>query len=280
MYLCKQQLKCSFPSSVVPSETVTTPRSSARCAKWKRSVRVTPRFAPHLEALELKARYGRLTGAGLPSRRGRCYPRGPCTGMTTRVLVVDDSPTIRKVVSAVLERHGFESTQAADGQEALEALGRSSAPGAADGASARPIDLVLVDFVMPRMNGFQLCRAMRQKEELRGIPVVLMSAKSDQIREHFVQQTGAIGSAPSRSPSTPGRSSPSSKTRVVVPRIGARIEWPSPFRRRRIPPIRSVRRGRTAEQAASHSSATSRSFPSARSCSPFGFRAQDAASSS
>ncbi|MCL2447447.1 MAG: DUF4388 domain-containing protein, partial [Polyangiaceae bacterium] len=48
------------------------------------------------------------------------------------------------------------------------------------------------DFVMPNMNGFQLCRAMRQSEGLRGTPVVLMSAKSDRIRDHFVQQTGAI----------------------------------------------------------------------------------------
>jgi hypothetical protein len=45
---------------------------------------------------------------------------------------------------------------------------------------------------MPRMNGFQLCRALRQDERLRATPVVLMSAKSDRIREHFVQQTGAI----------------------------------------------------------------------------------------
>ena len=40
--------------------------------------------------------------------------------MSTRVLVVDDSPTIRKVVSSVLERHGFEAVEAADGQAALE----------------------------------------------------------------------------------------------------------------------------------------------------------------
>jgi DNA-binding response OmpR family regulator len=112
--------------------------------------------------------------------------------MTTRVLVVDDSPTIRRVVSSVLERHGFEAHQAADGQEALERLEQRVPPAADPTAPAEPIDLVLVDFVMPRMNGFQLCRAMRRNQALRQTPVVLMSAKSDRIRDHFVQQTGAI----------------------------------------------------------------------------------------
>ncbi len=114
--------------------------------------------------------------------------------MTTRVLVVDDSATIRKVVSSVLERHGFEAVHAADGQAALEKLlhaARSAADGA-EGDEAEKIDVVLVDFVMPRMNGFQLCRAIRHDELLRDTPVVLMSAKSDRIRDHFVQQTGAI----------------------------------------------------------------------------------------
>lgn len=110
--------------------------------------------------------------------------------MPTRVLVVDDSPTIRRVVSAVLERHGFEVVQAVDGQDALEHLHQSRRE--AESGDVRPIDLVLVDFVMPRMNGFQLCRAIRGREELRAMPVVLMSAKSDRIRDHFVQQTGAI----------------------------------------------------------------------------------------
>jgi DNA-binding response OmpR family regulator len=111
--------------------------------------------------------------------------------MPTRVLVVDDSPTIRKVVSAVLERHGFLATQAADGQTALEKLAES-ASGGGDLNGAGKIDLVLVDFVMPRMNGFQFCRAVRENERLRSTPVVLMSAKSDRIRDHFVKQTGAI----------------------------------------------------------------------------------------
>jgi DNA-binding response OmpR family regulator len=104
--------------------------------------------------------------------------------MAPRVLVVDDSPTIRKVVSAVLQRHGYDPIVAVDGQAALELLH--------DSANAAAIDLVLVDFVMPRMNGFQLCRALRRDPQLRTTPIVLMSAKSDRIREHFVQQTGAI----------------------------------------------------------------------------------------
>lgn len=102
--------------------------------------------------------------------------------MATRILVVDDSPTIRAVVSTILERHGYEPTLAIDGQDALEAL--ESGEVAAD--------LVLVDFVMPRMNGYQLCRALRQREALAHLPVVLMSAKADRIREQFVQQTGAL----------------------------------------------------------------------------------------
>jgi DNA-binding response OmpR family regulator len=107
--------------------------------------------------------------------------------MTTRVLVVDDSPTIRKVVTTLLERHGFEALQAVDGQAALETLVRTR-----DAQDSEKIDVVLVDFVMPRMNGFQLCRAIRHDVKLRATPVVLMSAKSDRIRDHFVQQTGAI----------------------------------------------------------------------------------------
>jgi CheY-like chemotaxis protein len=97
-----------------------------------------------------------------------------------RVLVVDDSATIRKVVSGVLSRAGFEVGHAADGAQALSVLKKEK------------WNLALVDFVMPKLNGFELCKKIREDSELRELPVVLMSAKADKIREHFLRQTGAL----------------------------------------------------------------------------------------
>jgi len=100
--------------------------------------------------------------------------------MSARILVVDDSPTIRKVVSSILVAREYEALVAEDGQAALELLGTEK------------VDLVLLDFVMPRMNGYQFCRELRANPELKNLPIVLMSAKGDKIREQFVEQTGAI----------------------------------------------------------------------------------------
>jgi DNA-binding response OmpR family regulator len=100
--------------------------------------------------------------------------------MSARILVVDDSTTIRKVVATILSTRSFEPVLAADGQEALDLL------------ESEHIDLVLLDFVMPRMNGYQFCRELRAHPVHKALPVVLMSAKGDKIRGQFVQQTGAI----------------------------------------------------------------------------------------
>jgi DNA-binding response OmpR family regulator len=102
--------------------------------------------------------------------------------MATRILVVDDSPTIRRVVCSILERQGYDAAQATDGEDALEVLVSGEVKA----------DLLLVDFVMPRLNGYQLCRELRARPDLAAMPVVLMSAKGDRIREQFVSQTGAL----------------------------------------------------------------------------------------
>jgi DNA-binding response OmpR family regulator len=96
------------------------------------------------------------------------------------VLVIDDSPTILKVVQLVLSKAGFHINTAADGEQ-----------GVASAREQRP-DLILLDFVMPRMNGYQVCRALAADAELRDIPVVLMSAKGDQVGERFVKVMGIV----------------------------------------------------------------------------------------
>lgn len=97
-----------------------------------------------------------------------------------RVLVIDDSPTITKVVQLVLTKAGYEVQTAPDGEAGLAAV-----------RAVRP-DLILLDFVMPRMNGYQFCRELTADAKLRDIPVILMSAKGDQVGERFVKVMGIV----------------------------------------------------------------------------------------
>jgi len=83
-----------------------------------------------------------------------------------RVLVVDDSLTMRKVTSRILERHGLEVETARDGMEALDSM-RERAPA-----------LVLLDIEMPRMDGYELAAAMRENARLREVPVVMITSRS------------------------------------------------------------------------------------------------------
>src|SRR6185312_10119735 len=96
------------------------------------------------------------------------------------VLVIDDSPTITKVVQLVLTKAGYRVQTAADGEQGLQAV-----------RAQRP-DLILLDFVMPRMNGYQFCRELTADAKLRDIPVILMSAKGDQVGERFVKVMGIV----------------------------------------------------------------------------------------
>ena len=97
-----------------------------------------------------------------------------------RVLVIDDSPTITKVVQLVLTKAGYQVHTAPDGEAGLAA------------ARAERPDLILLDFVMPRMNGYQFCRELNADAKLRDLPVILMSAKGDQVGERFVKVMGIV----------------------------------------------------------------------------------------
>ncbi|PPT91513.1 Hpt domain-containing protein [Xanthomonas theicola] len=83
-----------------------------------------------------------------------------------RVMVVDDSLTMRKVTARVLERHNFDVITARDGVEALERL------------DERVPDLMLLDIEMPRMDGYELATAMRADPRYKAIPIVMITSRS------------------------------------------------------------------------------------------------------
>ncbi|MEM9596135.1 MAG: response regulator [Acidobacteriota bacterium] len=94
-----------------------------------------------------------------------------------RILVVDDSATVRALVGATLETEGFEVDFAATGMEALAAL-RKHVP-----------NLVLLDIGLPNMDGYQLCQLIRQNPATAEVPVVMLSARDgfyDQVRGRMV----------------------------------------------------------------------------------------------
>lgn len=84
------------------------------------------------------------------------------------VLIVDDEEDILDLLQYNLNKAGFETVLAHDGAEALS-----------QAAAARP-DLIVLDIMMPRMNGLEACRRLRQDAQLRNIPIVMLTARGEE----------------------------------------------------------------------------------------------------
>ena len=85
--------------------------------------------------------------------------------MAKRVLVVDDEPNIVLSLRFLMEREGFEVEVAPTGEAALQALGRS------------PVDLVLLDVMMPEFDGFEVCERIRRNPAWAATRIVMLTAK-------------------------------------------------------------------------------------------------------
>lgn len=83
------------------------------------------------------------------------------------ILVTDDDPDLRDILRSVLEPNGFQVFEAADGQAALELIRRQ-----------RP-DLLILDYNMPRMDGMQVCAALKQDVLLRHIPIIMLTGRGE-----------------------------------------------------------------------------------------------------
>lgn len=100
-----------------------------------------------------------------------------------KILVVDDSPTVRKLISSKLEKCGHEVVCAVDGLDALEKLNGMSP------------DLILLDITMPRMDGYQVCKLIRNNADMKDVPVVMISGKDgffDKVRGRMAGTTDYI----------------------------------------------------------------------------------------
>jgi twitching motility two-component system response regulator PilH len=95
------------------------------------------------------------------------------------VLVVDDSATAREMLVAELQRAGFRVMAAADGAEAMEHI------------KVTPPALVITDLIMPRVNGYELCRNIKSDPLTKHVPVIMCSTKAEEFDRYWGMKQGA-----------------------------------------------------------------------------------------
>jgi CheY-like chemotaxis protein len=116
---------------------------------------------------------------------GNHAPQSVQTGPTlqaasgTRMLVVDDSPTIRAVLGKLLGQEGYAVQKAVDGESAIE-LAKTEQP-----------ELIFLDIVLPGINGFAVLRALRHDPLTQHIPIVMISGNQQATEQFYVQRFGA-----------------------------------------------------------------------------------------
>ncbi len=96
------------------------------------------------------------------------------------ILIVDDSPTVRKILSLTLEKEGYKVVAANDGDQALVALGKMLP------------DLIFLDITMPNMDGYEVCRRIKKNPKTASVPVVMLSGKDgffDKVRGRMAGAT-------------------------------------------------------------------------------------------
>jgi two-component system alkaline phosphatase synthesis response regulator PhoP len=86
-----------------------------------------------------------------------------------RVVIVEDEPHIVLSLEFLLQREGYEAASAVDGEEGLALVKR-----------LRP-DVVLLDIMMPKRNGYQVCQAIKSDPELASIPIIMLTAKGQEV---------------------------------------------------------------------------------------------------
>ena len=96
-----------------------------------------------------------------------------------RILLVDDEPDIVSLAQARLEQIGYEVISACDGQEGL------------DKARAEAPDLIILDLMLPKLDGYKVCQMLKLDEKYKAIPIILFSAKGQESDKKTGEDVGA-----------------------------------------------------------------------------------------
>jgi phosphate regulon transcriptional regulator PhoB len=97
----------------------------------------------------------------------------------TKILIVDDEQDIADLVSYNLEKEGYATIKAYDGGDVLKTI-----------KTQKP-DLVILDLMLPRMNGLDICRAIRANQEVAHLPIIMLTAKADEVDKIIGLEIGA-----------------------------------------------------------------------------------------
>ena len=112
-------------------------------------------------------------------RRRKLYPSDTVAAMT-KILVIDDEAAIRNVVGVLLRQAGYDVTDAEHGLSGI-AMARSEKP-----------DLILLDLMMPVVDGFEVLKLLREDPVANRIPVIILTAKIDAASERACMDLGAV----------------------------------------------------------------------------------------
>jgi len=99
--------------------------------------------------------------------------------MPSKILVADDSPTLLKIIESFLSQEGYEIITAQDGIEALQKIYQENP------------SLIILDVMMPKMTGYQVCRILKHDKETQNIPIILLTALEQQKDKFWGLKTGA-----------------------------------------------------------------------------------------
>jgi CheY-like chemotaxis protein len=139
--------------------------------EWQKRVTVEPTFEAWVNLARIYFNLNRSAEAlpclkkAVEMRPGETALQTAVTGLQQRrlLLAVDDSVTLRRILGIMLERHGYRVLTASDGMQALALLNEQSP------------DLILLDITMPRMDGYQVCKVIKQNPHTKQIPIVMLS---------------------------------------------------------------------------------------------------------